>query len=617
MKKRLYFDPAVQNVNGKQQNFRLRTDSLARFLLASRSGNEQALWIMNGEQKTAGKASAPLWIWAPGIAVLAMGLLFTFGAWRAAKTRELNSINSGFQLEAGAYARDIARELALFQSVLLSLRDLHSVSENISAEAFAEFVEKGMGHQQQVLGAFGFAQYIPQDMRPAYEGADRKAPIIELKGTNAVPAAERIAYFPLTYQSPANALGVPNNYDFGSLPRNMAAIMQIFASGQTAVGGYDISEGDGKPKGRYVFAPIMQAARDEESQSVTFAPVGFAVAVLNVNRLLDSLEPAPESNGMYAGIVEAYTGSESPEPLKYRTPLRVANEDWMFLCTASKAWLRAHQTGQPATVLTAGLVITGLLTGLLLILAGRTRHAEQLVREKTADLEEAGKLLREEMDERLRLEDEILDAGSRERQRLGRDLHDSLGQKLTGAQYLSSALAKQLAGAPAEGPRDAAGQINTILKDSVAQVRRIAKGLAPVELDDEGLSAALQRLCSETAATFEVDCEFSCEPQKVVIPSSIATHLYHIAQEAINNAIRHGKADRIEVRLVLDGKEGELTIQDNGSGISEAENRETGMGLRIMRHRATVINGSCLAQNHDDGGVRVICRFPHEHGGSA
>lgn len=553
--------------------------------------------------------AAPLWIWAPGIAVLVLGLLVTFTAWRTAKTREMENINAGFQIEADAYAGDIARALNLFQSVLLSLRDLHSISENISGEAFAEFVEKGMAHQQMVLGAFGFAQYIPHEMRPAYEGAGQESSIIEIGDAGPGPAAERPAYFPLTYQSPAGALGVPTGFDFGSTPRNMAAIMQMFATGQPAVGGHDITDDSGKPKGRYVFAPIMQASRDEKTQAVAITPVGFAVAVLNVNRLLDSLEPSPESKGMHAAVVDSFAGGARPEPLKYRALLRVANEDWMFICTASSAWLRAHQTGQPATVLTSGLIITALLTGLLLLLAGRTRHVEQLVRTKTSDLEEAGKLLREEMDERLRLEDEILETGSRERQRLGRDLHDSLGQKLTGAQYLSSALARQLADAPGGSTRDTAAQINTILKDSVAQVRRIAKGLAPVELDDEGLSAALQRLCSETAATFEVECGFSCEPQKVVIPSPVATHLYHIAQEAINNAIRHGKADRIDVCLTLSGEDGELTVRDNGAGISEKENRETGMGLRIMRHRATVIGGSCIARSHEDGGVRVACHF--------
>jgi len=561
------------------------------------------------------QTAAPLWIWAPGIAVLVLGLLLTFAAWRAAKNRELENINAGFQIEADAYAGDIARALNLFQSVLLSLRDLHSISENISAENFAEFVEKGMAHQQMVLGAFGFAQYIPHEMRPAYEGEGREAVITERTGTNLVPAAARPAYFPLTYQSPAGALGVPTGFDFGSTPRNMAAIMQMFSAGQPAVGGHDITEESGKPKGRYVFAPIMQATRDEKTQAVAIAPVGFAVAVLNVNRLLDSLEPSPESKGMHAAVVDSFTGGARPEPLKYRALLRVANEDWMFICTASSAWLRAHQTGQPATVLASGLIITALLTGLLLLLAGRACHVEQLVRRKTADLEEAGKLLREEMDERLRLEDEILEAGSRERQRLGRDLHDSLGQKLTGAQYLSSALSKHPADAPGEGLRDSAAQINTILRDCVAQVRRIAKGLAPVELDDEGLSAALQRLCSETAATFGVECGFSCEPQKIIIPSPAATHLYHIAQEAINNAIRHGKAGRIDVRLTLAGDDGELTVRDNGQGISRAEPRETGMGLRIMRHRATVIGGSCIARNREEGGVQVTCRFARERGG--
>lgn len=572
---------------------------------------------MNGEQKPAGRVSAPMWIWAPGIAVLLLGILVTFAAWRAAKARELNSINAAFQLEAEAYAKDIARELALFQSVLLSLRDLHSISGDISTKDFAEFVEKGMAHQQQVLGAFGFAQYIPHEMRKAYEGEKRENPIIEMNVTNAVPAADRAAYFPLTYQSPAGALGVPTGYDFGSTPRNRAAIMHIFTSGQTAVGEHDFSTGNGKPKGRYVFAPIMEAVRDEKTRSVTINPVGFAVAALDVNRLLDALDPAPESKGMHAAVVDSYNSGAASEPLKYRTPLRVANEDWMFICTGSGAWFRAHQTGQPATVLTAGLIITGLLTGLLLLIAGRSRHAELLVRERTSDLEKARQLLQDEMDERLRLEDEILETGSRERQRLGRDLHDSLGQKLTGAQYLSSALAKQLADAPAAGARDSANQINTILKDSVAQVRRIAKGLAPVELDDEGLSAALQRLCSDTAATFEVECEFSCKPQKVVIPASVATHLYHITQEAINNAIRHGRANRIEVRLALEGKDGELTVRDNGTGISEKETREAGMGLRIMRHRATVIGGSCMARNHDEGGVQVTCRFPRPDGDQA
>ncbi len=216
--------------------------------------------------------------------------------------------------------------------------------------------------------------------------------------------------------------------------------------------------------------------------------------------------------------------------------------------------------------------------------------------------------------ERKRLEEEVLEISGRERRRMGQDLHDGVCQVLGGIDMLAKVLAQKLARkAPAE-----AGEANAIcgyVRQAMTEARALARGLSPVELETNGLMAALQELAASTEKLFNVTCEFHCSPPVLMADNVRATHLYRIAQEAIHNAIKHGHASHIVLRLAANGEDMALSITDNGSGFPANPEPSKGMGLRSMRYRAGGIGGMLEIQPVEPQGTRVICRFLSQAGG--
>jgi two-component system, LuxR family, sensor kinase FixL len=207
------------------------------------------------------------------------------------------------------------------------------------------------------------------------------------------------------------------------------------------------------------------------------------------------------------------------------------------------------------------------------------------------------------------LEQKILDISDDERRRIGQDLHDGLGQHLTGVAFLSKALQQRLASKDLPEATDAT-KIASLVSESIGQTRALAKGLAPVGLEDGGLASALTQLASATSSVFGIDC--TCQSAEgIELPDlAVATHLYRIAQEAVNNAIRHGRGNHVVVSLGSDGRRVCLQVEDNGIGII-SRNDHGGMGLQIMSFRARMIGGSLQVQRRDsDGGTIVTCTAP-------
>ena len=236
---------------------------------------------------------------------------------------------------------------------------------------------------------------------------------------------------------------------------------------------------------------------------------------------------------------------------------------------------------------------------------GRARDELEIrVRERTAALSRANASLSEEIQERSRLEKELLDAGERERQRLGRDLHDDLGQLLTGIGFLSSAAEQKLL-AQARPEARALLEIRGLVQEAIAKTRVLSLGLTPVSLGDGGLVHALQELARVTERVFAVPCGVACGERIEVDDAQVATNLYRIAQEAISNAARHGGARRIVISLRTDADALVLAVRDDGSGFAGKEEAQ-GLGLSIMRYRAELIGGT-LEVKSDSRGTTVTC----------
>jgi signal transduction histidine kinase len=246
-------------------------------------------------------------------------------------------------------------------------------------------------------------------------------------------------------------------------------------------------------------------------------------------------------------------------------------------------------------LLTFYLVVVWLLARL------RSLHQnlEAQVRERTVELTE-------EMAERERLERELLEISEREQRRMGQDLHDGLCQHLTGATLAGQVLEEKLMAMNALEAADA-NRVVEIVQEGINLSRRLAKGLYPVEMEADGLMLALEEFAATTSKLFKVSCRFECDLPVLFHEPATAGHLYRIAQEAVGNAIKHGKARNILIRLDASEENSELSIRDDGSGLPHPLPKERGMGMRLMAHRATMIGGRFSARRLEAGGTLVTC----------
>jgi two-component system sensor kinase FixL len=211
--------------------------------------------------------------------------------------------------------------------------------------------------------------------------------------------------------------------------------------------------------------------------------------------------------------------------------------------------------------------------------------------------------------ERKRLEKEITEISNREQQRIGQDLHDGLCQELAGIQLMCEVLEQKLA-AKSNAESNQAGQIAGHIRDAISHTRKLARGLSPVEFEANGLMSALHEFAAHVQKIFRIECRFEC-PEPVLIRNNVfATHLYRIVQEAVNNAVKHGRAERILISLKPAGDRIALTVTDDGLGFSDETKKSGGMGLHIMKYRASVLDAALEVRSGVDGaGTTVSCVF--------
>ncbi|MBW8039948.1 MAG: PAS domain S-box protein [Planctomycetes bacterium] len=240
------------------------------------------------------------------------------------------------------------------------------------------------------------------------------------------------------------------------------------------------------------------------------------------------------------------------------------------------------------------------------------QHLEKLVETRTAELTQANEQLLQEIEARKGLEKEILSVSEQERRKIGQELHDSLGQQLTGIAFMTKVLEQKLAKKSLDEAADVI-KIAKLVNQATAQAHSLAKGLHPVDLDTGTLVSALQELAMGTETLFDVHCIFKSDKLVHVNDHEVAVHLYRITQEAITNAIKHGKAKNIQIGLVYGRSKSVLTVKSDGLDFpKDFEAKYTGMGLQIMDHRVDIIGGSLDIHKAPEGGTIVVCGFPNK-----
>jgi len=211
------------------------------------------------------------------------------------------------------------------------------------------------------------------------------------------------------------------------------------------------------------------------------------------------------------------------------------------------------------------------------------------------------------------LEREVLDISTRERQRLSSELHDGLGQELTGISLLLRNLDIAIErGKP--GIRGLLDEIVQYTRRAIITTRDIARGLSPMQVERGSLSGAIMRLAAEAGDRLHLEITASSTPQDIVLPEEAADHLYRIAFESITNAARHSGCSRIDVSLQLEGGRLQLAVEDDGSGLPAGEVMATGLGLRTMAYRARLLDGTFSMEVPEDGGARVRVTVPVPQG---
>ncbi len=223
-----------------------------------------------------------------------------------------------------------------------------------------------------------------------------------------------------------------------------------------------------------------------------------------------------------------------------------------------------------------------------------------------------------DISERRSLQQELLSIADAEQRRIGQDLHDDIGQELTGLGMKAETLCEMVTERQIP-ERELAADIVVALDRTRAKVRALSRGLVPVEIDSSGLAAALDELTTRLGDLHRCACVFECRDRSVEIDARQATQLYHIAQEAIANALQHAQAKNIKVTLAVGLASIRLAVSDDGIGITDERMRPDGMGLRIMSYRAGLILGKLDIRRSDTGGTLVSCLVTRgtEHGASS
>ncbi len=213
-----------------------------------------------------------------------------------------------------------------------------------------------------------------------------------------------------------------------------------------------------------------------------------------------------------------------------------------------------------------------------------------------------------DISEQQQLQREILEIPVSEQRRIGQELHDGLGQQLTGLGLLATSLVNK-----ASKPEyELATKLAAGLQEAISEVRALSRGLMPVDIDTEGFINSLENLIDNMRVQSDIDIDVDVQERVRITDNSSALHLFRIAQEALNNAIKHSKASRVEVSVGRDGERGCLVVRDNGIGIAPRAQKAPGLGMRIMSHRCSLIDAELKIDSSDTEGTEIKCYFPIE-----
>jgi signal transduction histidine kinase len=207
------------------------------------------------------------------------------------------------------------------------------------------------------------------------------------------------------------------------------------------------------------------------------------------------------------------------------------------------------------------------------------------------------------------LEREIIEISEREQERIGRDLHDGLCQYLA-AIGITASMLRHDAEKTSQSLAAKVEELADLIRDAGRRARQLARGLSPVDRDEGGLESALEELASSTAKLTGISCSFVCPGPAANLESTVAIHLFRIAQEAVSNALKHGRAKTVVIALDTGDGACSLRVSDDGVGFPASITERKGMGLSIMHYRARTVGGGLEIQPNSPTGAVIACTIP-------
>jgi signal transduction histidine kinase len=312
------------------------------------------------------------------------------------------------------------------------------------------------------------------------------------------------------------------------------------------------------------------------------------------------------------GLLDALTGNEAGLTLFYALPIMLAvwqcgaRLPLLVAFTASMVWwiadvFSAHTYPSPFVQAWNVAVRTGFFFAVSI--AGTASRQRQRAADARIQLLERAQ----------ELEHQVIEVSEYEQQRIGRDLHDGLCQYLAAIACSASSLQHKLETRGLPDFARSAGELAELLSNGVIETRNLSHGLMPVEIGHGGLAVALRELTDSTTQLAGIRCTFDHAGAELARHDLHATHLIRIAQEAIHNAVRHGKASNIHLSLTTNEHAATLSIADDGVGVSKAKPSPRGMGISIMRYRANALGGELLMEDRQPRGTIVSCTAPSPH----
>lgn len=518
-----------------------------------------------------------------------------------------------FQQHVLDFRSALDRHFDNYDNILFGIAGMYQITHQVTPEQFFSFAES-MKNQEvhRALRSINFARHVDIAVpNQLFEAMADETDGTVMRSAAAARAEHRSTMMVITRAYPPNSPGLGTdlikNFDKNFTDRPPALSLEqldTYKPNQVISSGAPVFR-PGRPlAGLAARLGIFKKNANGQSTLMGTAGIGFdlkaffaeAMPLSLASRLQFQMVNIGRANGKMLPrpvlVFNSNNGQIGGTPGKFAPPDHLtAVFDIVFggallrttVIEARSDLVSRFETFLPFAVFAAGTVLFSLLALLSRDLLGQNASLQSAVAKKNADLQL-------ELQNKHALELKLEHSAAEERRRIGRELHDDLGQRLTGISLSAAALAAQL---QKEAPL-LATHANTLERETshaIACVRNLAHGLMPVASGAHGLREALANLAQDVSALTHLRCTFDYEDPVAIEDEDIATNLYRITQEALTNAIRHGKASRVSIHLdYVEGK-GVLSIADDGMGFDAANlhrGSDGGSGLTIMQHRASV-----------------------------